>query len=380
MGDFGRGYTDIVPYNILKRTMHRLYIQTLTFCFVVLFSTMLQARDYYSSVNNGFCGFKNAELQNGTMKITNITDTMAVSLFSGDISVYRYKVVVRLANLHNQENKSYEVISQNGKNKKVKNTEWGLVINYTSSLDYYAIVLQCSNTSPHDMLDKRKMTCSLVHFEEGNRKNIVTKELDKDVDLYTGDNLMIAEYTNNHIAVQIGSKNARKVFSVPLMQEKDVKVGVYCGPGSDVRVERFIVKQKEDPIAKVQTEWTEEKLEKHLTQSTDANEGYWKYLDRDIDENSLRLGGRYTIALVATNSGYDILYIDGADVLSDKWKKCLLKGRLIKTNFQDHYDLVWYDASFAPFYYDVSASIDGGNIMTLYFPIQNSQLRFFKNK
>ena len=155
--------------------------------------------------------------------------------------------------------------------------------------------------------------------------------------------------------------------------------GIYAGAASRVSVERFVTKSFCNPAQPLVTEWTTADLDSHFALSNDPAEGYWQYLDREMEEKKVKLGGRYTIAVVKNmDDGYDIIYISGAVVNSRNWHTGMLKGRLTKTTFIDEYDMVWYDSDMKYMPNDLSAGVENGSILTLRFPTLNSQIRFSK--
>ena len=114
---------------------------------------------------------------------------------------------------------------------------------------------------------------------------------------------------------------------------------------------------------------------------TDFVEGLWVYLDRNIDEQYLKIGGKYTLALIKNYiGGYDIIYYDNAKVNSSEWSCGMLKGRLTKTQFKDNYNLIWYDSTMDIFSDDTYATLSDYMILTLNFPIYKGQIRFQKVK
>ena len=79
------------------------------------------------------------------------------------------------------------------------------------------------------------------------------------------------------------------------------------------------------------------------------------------------------------NDGYDLIYIDGAQVKKSQWLPGMRKGHLARTAFVGNYDLDWTDATMEPLPHDDSyATIDNGVILTLHFPAYNSQVRLAK--
>ena len=97
-----------------------------------------------------------------------------------------------------------------------------------------------------------------------------------------------------------------------------------------------------------------------------------------MEEKWLRLGGRYTLAVVRADDGYDIIYIDGAQVKKSQWQPCMKKGHMTKTIFSGNYDLTWIDATMEPISEDAFATVENGVILTFNFPIFKSQVRFAK--
>lgn len=108
-----------------------------------------------------------------------------------------------------------------------------------------------------------------------------------------------------------------------------------------------------------------------------APAGYYRYLDCDVEEAYAGLGGNYSLALVpATDGGFDVIYLAGAQRNSSGWSTGMLKGHLTPTIFQNHYDLTWYDSEKRPLAGECSANIDQNALLTLSFPMFKSQLRF----
>lgn len=133
-----------------------------------------------------------------------------------------------------------------------------------------------------------------------------------------------------------------------------------------------------DPLTSTVSGWTVGALDEYFSVRRPLPEGRWAYLDAVTDEVRARRGGRYSLAVVASESGdgWDIIYLGGAAVNSDKWKPGMLKGHMRRTIFKDHYDVEWIDATFRPMTFDVSAQIEQGAILQFNFPRYKSTLRF----
>ncbi len=117
-------------------------------------------------------------------------------------------------------------------------------------------------------------------------------------------------------------------------------------------------------------------LTERFNAAHDPVEGFWKYLDRQNNPRYARLGGTYTLAVVADgDGGYDIIYLSGADVYADRWDEGMIKGHLRPTRFEGHYDLEWVDSTFGVHDRELSAQLDASGILTLNFPLLKTQIR-----
>ncbi len=120
-------------------------------------------------------------------------------------------------------------------------------------------------------------------------------------------------------------------------------------------------------------------LAKHIAASTDPVEGIWQYYDRKTDPLKAGLGGRYVIATIKSDIGYDIVYISGAEENSGAWFPLAIKGYLVNDGFDGSFLLKWIDAYGLDVSYETSATIDG-NLMSLAFPYWKSTLRFVRRQ
>ena len=111
--------------------------------------------------------------------------------------------------------------------------------------------------------------------------------------------------------------------------------------------------------------------------------GKWKYLDRVTPEDSHVLtGGQYTLALVEDDNdpeNFLIIYLDGDTSGRSMWSPGDVKGKLRRTPFAGNYDLDWYDSEGRLLdVTDSYAVFEGTNLVTFYFPLLGSQLRFYR--
>jgi hypothetical protein len=262
----------------------------------------------------------------------------------------------------------------------ITSPQWGLVFNYDEQGNYCAVVLSCDNSAPYDdITDERSMRVSLMQYQDGDVTEVASTTVSKGVSLEDDLNTLCADVDERGVRISIGKEELQTVLEASIVRPVGaVQVGYLVGPGSRVAIERAVLTiEREDQVAP-STLWTLEALDEYLANSIDPVEGYWRYLDRDMEEKWLRIGGRYTLAVVRTDDGYDLIYIDGAQIKKSLWNPGMFKGHMVKTVFSGNYDLTWIDATMEPIGDDSYATIENGVILTFNFPVFKSQVRFDK--
>lgn len=106
--------------------------------------------------------------------------------------------------------------------------------------------------------------------------------------------------------------------------------------------------------------------------------GRWEFLDREIKSSGTHLGGKYTLAVVSTaGGGYEIVYLQGADVNTGLWRYGCVKGYLKPTSFAGDFDLIWYDSLGREIIGEQSATLSSdGSLLIFNFPLAKASLRF----
>lgn len=334
----------------------------------------------YKTRYNQYCGLSRiADFNPATGEIDNRHGTLDVMLDSTSIFTPAYRYFARIANYHNQEGKSYEIVSGHRK-RRVSSTRCGIIFDALNDSNYNAVLVSCHNSHLHDdLLDKRYMEVELVQVCNNREQVIRSVQIDKNIDMADGLNAIGVDVDNNTVSVLVGDDKLNQLFTIELpTMHTGAHLGLAIGPGARVQVERTVLSYKTYNQRIVNTPWTIEKLNQHFARSQNPYEGYWEYLDRDMSDDVLRLGGRYTIALVETTTGYDMIYVSGAQVKKSLWTTGMLKGRLEKTIFTDNFKASWIDATLRPIDLDVQAAFESGVILTIKFPVYKSQVRFSK--
>lgn len=112
-----------------------------------------------------------------------------------------------------------------------------------------------------------------------------------------------------------------------------------------------------------------------VADAKDPLTGRWRYLDRDADHERVPSEICYNIDVVAEpDSSYTIIY---AGEVADGWRTGDIKGRMLPTPFENHFDLEWFDQSGRRYHRDTSADLlVDGQVLRLNFPILGTTVRF----
>ena len=363
----------------------------LLICVAVLMGQEAWGKSYYNTVDNNFGGlFPNPgmrmqgrykAIENEFLIEENASPVNASTIDTMQVYSTAYRYQLRFANLNNKQGKTRSFKNpMTGEKTTITRPEWGLIFNRDDKNNYCAVVLSCDNSAPYDdITDERSMQVTLIQQLNGATTELAATTLTKGVSLEDDMNTLCVDVDERRVTVSIGKDNLQQVFEVAVNRPVGaIRVGYLVGPGSRVAIERAVLSTENDSQVPTTTLWTIDALDDYLANASDPMEGYWKYLDRDMEEKWLRMGGRYTLAVVRADDGYDLLYINGAQVKKSQWQPCMKKGHLTKTIFSGNYDLIWIDATLEPISEDAYATIENGVILTLNFPIYKSQVRFVK--
>lgn len=369
--------------------MRKLYVLLI----VLLVGTALEGlgKSYYNSIRNNFGGLyphpgmrmqgRYKAIEDDRLVDENATMANAMGFDTMKIHSSSYRYQLRLANTNNKQGKTRSIKNPiTGERTNITRTQWGLVFNRDKDGNFCAVVLSCENSAPYDdITDQRSMQVTLMQHTGREETIMAQTSLTKGVSLEDDLNTICVDVDERGVKVSIGKQDLQPVLEADVKRPTGaVQVGYLVGPGASVSIERAVLTIDNEHQVANSTLWTVEALDEYFAQSADPAEGYWKYLDRDMQDDWLRLGGRYTLAVVRTDDGYDLIYIDGAQVKKTMWQTGMLKGHMTKTIFSGNYDLTWIDATMEPIEKDAQAAIENGVILTLSFPVYKSQVRFAK--
>ena len=198
------------------------------------------------------------------------------------------------------------------------------------------------------------------------------------VDLFTGENAFHLSFDHGELTLMGGNREYKPIMSWnPEIGTAD-SIGFFVSPGALISLDWISL---EYPGALQNSEISgygdKDILDSYLKRSEDPLEGIWKVFDRTLDEDYLRMGGDYSLALIRSPQGYNIYYLEGAQTLRGDWKPGMLKARLIESGFPGIYDVEWLDAAGSPVPNEIKARFESP-LLTIIFPYQSSTLRLRK--
>ncbi|MGN0231045.1 MAG: hypothetical protein ACI4A8_02410 [Muribaculaceae bacterium] len=355
---------------------------------LIILSTILSALNcmpselLFINEQNGFLSYgqaQNAIIDNGSIVIKNSTGRNMFNIAELKAEAKAWRIDIVIANLNNAEGIKYSYTTADGKHHKKANTTWGVVWNYSDSLNYSILELKANNTSLYDSFDVRSLEATVCQISDGRATEIARKTITKGINLYTGFNRIRLESVDGKMTISIGQKKFTEIAVVG-NSTHNLSLGYFAGPGSKVALQNIVFEYEPLHIKSLTTNWTIDSLNRHFEKAADPIEGYWDYFDRNISGKGVIIGGKYSLAIVKTEAGYDIIYISGATSSAENWTTGMKKGYITPTRFVGNFNLIWYDSNTEAMTDDNYVQFVDGSILEAHFPVEKSMIRFVKRK
>lgn len=228
----------------------------------------------------------------------------------------------------------------------------GLQLTVSSPHTGYAKSFTLSATPDRYMLGKKPvLTLSLTPISDRYSKAIILGGRFQDETLWTTDTL-------------------------PLSYAEITGIGFTAGSSSQLAIQRTSLVTP-DPDSRISLQPADIALQ--LSRATDPYSGYWTILDYSLDDSMLRSGGNYTLALLpASDGGYEIIYIEGANINPADWTAGTHKGHLTPTLLAGLYRADWTDAEGNSLDYSATLQFLGTDIAQLSLPSLHSTIRLHR--
>lgn len=260
-------------------------------------------------------------------------------------------------------------------NRDGRERSWRLSWMDSDSRDTISVVVSWSNTAFATDYDVRYMRVKALRAGS----LVASIDVTEDIDLGSGHNSLAVQIEDKKASVYIGDRQLRHILDFPVSGNPVGDAVISCD--KKLYVQRSYVKSRLNIRGRLLTHWTLDSLKAHIARSDDPMEAFWTYLDRENDSEKAAIGGRYVLASVKSDNGYDLIYISGAKTNRQNWICGMKKGHISPTVFVNSYDLIWYDAMIEPLDGEDEANAavtDQGMIMTLNFPLLPARMRFAK--
>lgn len=279
--------------------------------------------------------------------------------------------------LHASQNRKYPVASVDGTSTLVASPGYGFAL--LSPADSAAIELHLVPTRIKGKFIDELITndCVSLRISVKSAQSIATSTFSLP---YSPSINLIIERAGNRL--RILNHKGKPISQLTLHPFPLERIATILPPGASCKVNTKTLRYKPSDFSILKSKWVghTDSLLSHLQRSTSPIEGIYNYIDRDMDENLLAIGGNYRVAIVASSPTiYHIIYLGGAEKYASLWKEGMIKGFLTPTSQESVFDLRWYDAEGLPLFKDLKATIASGYLI-LNFPYQRSSMRFIKNR
>lgn len=333
---------------------------------------------FYLNSSDGF-----GPLGDGHVRSSGPSDSLRTVSIAG---IGDFRLSFRASNLNGVNHKSYQYEDSSGRKKKVSCPEWGVRF---SGIGFPA--KQISLKPMGRQFDA--VSRDAVRVAADN----VSKDFTGVLDSGSGQNAFLLLREENVFTLYGGTRAYTRLASVEC-EGAVSEISFYTVPGGDVLIDNFsitpvsyIADRADDEARTYETDAVKDRIRR----SEDPLEGIWTILDRTMEDDLLRPGGDYTIAVVRAESAriaaqeghengnadvsktYDIVYIDGAVRNPGLWKPGRVKGQIMESPTRGVYDVIWLDAESHPLPGEIKATVES-DILALQMPVLQSTVRFLR--
>lgn len=326
----------------------------------------MKTENIYLNASRGFGEFRNASdslLIIPALQGDTVTDLIPIP------SHNRIDFTFRAANRNNDSGKRYKVSNDKGANK-VAHPGWGIIISDRNGNREKISISTYDN--PRDETYSR----TSLKFQADSRQTAMS--ITEGMDFFSGPNSFLLSMDSGEMELMGGNREYRPILTWHSDITVPDSIGFFVTPGTRLEVDYLNVEYPSPHFNLEPSEFgNPDILTTYLRRSSNPIEGIWKVYDRVLEENQLRMGGEYTVAVIATSSGYDMYYLSGGAVMAEKWKPGMLKGRLINSGFENIYDVEWLDVAGTLIETEIKASYESP-LLTILFPRLNSSIRLRK--
>lgn len=258
--------------------------------------------------------------------------------------------------------------------KSSRDSGWGVMLKNGEQTSFLLFKVGDSAKGISEAYGSKGMQVSL--YENGKLK--CTKMVTRGVSLKGELNSYKLKFYAGRLTLACGNREHIPLFDCQIEMEDIQRVGFFVDSGSELRVEDICISLMQTNKASGEIRKDRYNISK-LSRSKDPLEGNWAVFDRQLQEQSLKLGGDYRVAIVREDDIYLMIYISGAEKNSNFWEEGMVKAIITPFPVKNVYHVKWILSNGEELDTDVRAQLDE-NLLTLSFPSYNSTLRLHKYK
>lgn len=342
---------------------------------ITAFTGKASAKAPETACYNSVRGFGAAAPGGSPMEIS-ATGPDTVTRFLPFPQAEEFSFSFRCANLNNRDGARYAYTGPDGKTCRVSNPAWG--ISLKGAGDETRIRFRTEGTGEELYMPGLKA-------EVRGSGGIHARNIGEGIDLYTGENSYRITCRAGTIGVSCGNREYRPVLDGIAAGTRPDSIGFFVEPGGKISVDNIVLsigRQGSCPADGRLTAYSDPaEREARFSRSSDPVEGEWETFDRTLDEDFLKSGGDYRLALVRDDGGYGMVYLSGARKEAQAWRPGMIKGRLAATSHEGVFDMEWLDPSGHPLTGCVKAQFLAPDLIVIHFPDHNgSEMRLRKIK
>lgn len=277
----------------------------------------------------------------------------------------------RAHNINNAARKSYVCTFPDGRKEKIVHPVWGIRLLSSGSGDLMFRFRTSDN--PYDAVSETPHLNVEAYLGDSL---IARTSLNSGVEFFDGQNAFQLNRKGSHFILRGGNRSYNGILEFDCALAPVDSLGFMAYKGACVNFTDISLEWMEENNEIAHSEFgNPDILSSYLTRSSDLYEEIWEILDRTLDEDYLRSGGAYRLALIKSGGDYEIVYLSGAEKNADRWKPGMSKGSLKATSFPGIFNVSWIDADGEPLDKDVKGQFEREDLLIINFPYQLSTLR-----
>ncbi len=207
-------------------------------------------------------------------------------------------------------------------------------------------VLEIRFLTNDNHLDETYTSPHLEMIIEESGKEIIRKKIYDGLNIYNRDNSFRVIGGESGLALYGGNRAYMRLHEVTGYEFYPDSIGFSMNSKGMLNIDHFLLETNAPYVYPGMEKAADfDDFLNKIKKSEDSIEGEWAIFDRSLEDDYLRMGGDYRLALVRNGNDYDIIYISGAVKNPGLWNPGMYKGKLKASAFDGVYDVEWIDSS-----------------------------------